>query len=86
VETHPDNVADIRIDSPFPELSNYAKSFDFNTQDTLEFGHIPYVAILLKYMDEWKQEVSFPSLPCFAVFFFFLTMQLFSNLSFVIRY
>lgn len=59
VETHPDNVADIRIDSPFPELSNYAKSFDFNTQDTLEFGHIPYVAILLKYMDEWKQEVSF---------------------------
>lgn len=59
VETHPDNVADIRIDTPFPELSNYAKSFDFNTQDTLEFGHIPYVAILLKYMEEWKQEVSF---------------------------
>ncbi|KAG0378282.1 NEDD8-activating enzyme E1 regulatory subunit [Mortierella sp. AD032] len=55
VETHPDNVADIRIDTPFPELANYAKSFDFNTQDTLEFGHIPYVAILLKYMDEWKQ-------------------------------
>jgi len=58
VETHPDNVADIRIDTPFPELAAYAKSFDFNTQDSLEFGHIPYVAILLKYMEEWKQEVS----------------------------
>ncbi|KAF9420694.1 NEDD8-activating enzyme E1 regulatory subunit [Podila epigama] len=56
VETHPDNVADLRIDSPFPELAAYAKSFDFNTQDSLEFGHIPYVAILLKYMEEWKVE------------------------------
>ncbi|KAG0357502.1 NEDD8-activating enzyme E1 regulatory subunit-like protein [Gamsiella multidivaricata] len=56
VETHPDNVADLRIDAPFPELSAYAKSFDFNTKDGLEFGHIPYVAILLKYMGEWKQE------------------------------
>ncbi|KAF9924370.1 NEDD8-activating enzyme E1 regulatory subunit [Linnemannia zychae] len=55
VETHPDNVADLRIDTPFQELTDYAKSFDFNTQDSLEFGHIPYVAILLKYMDEWKQ-------------------------------
>ncbi|KAF8935701.1 hypothetical protein EDD21DRAFT_66374 [Dissophora ornata] len=55
VETHPDNVADVRIDSPFPELSDYAKSFNFDTEDGLEFGHIPYVAILLKYMEEWKQ-------------------------------
>jgi len=59
VETHPDNekLADLRIDSPFPELATYAKSFDFNTQDSMEFGHIPYVAILLKYMEEWKAEV-----------------------------
>ncbi|KAF8988422.1 NEDD8-activating enzyme E1 regulatory subunit [Haplosporangium bisporale] len=58
VETHPDNekLADLRIDSPFPELATYAKSFDFNTQDSMEFGHIPYVAILLKYMEEWKAE------------------------------
>ncbi|KAG0347216.1 NEDD8-activating enzyme E1 regulatory subunit [Podila humilis] len=56
VETHPSNVADLRIDTPFPELESYAKSFDFNTQDTMEFGHIPYVAILLKYMDGWKTE------------------------------
>ncbi|KAG0095152.1 NEDD8-activating enzyme E1 regulatory subunit [Podila epicladia] len=58
IETHPDNekLADLRIDSPFPELAAYAKSFDFNTQDSQEFGHIPYVAILLKYMEEWKAE------------------------------
>lgn len=58
VESHPDNVADLRIDSPFPELASYATSFNFNTSDTMEFGHIPYVAILLKYMEEWKQAVS----------------------------
>ncbi|KAI1313843.1 NEDD8-activating enzyme E1 regulatory subunit [Mortierella claussenii] len=56
VESHPDNVADLRIDTSFPELATYAKSFDFETQDSLEFGHIPYVAILFKYMDEWKQQ------------------------------
>ncbi|KAG0323216.1 NEDD8-activating enzyme E1 regulatory subunit [Dissophora globulifera] len=55
VETHPDNVADLRIDTPFPELSAFAQSFDFDTEDSLEFGHIPYVAILLNYMDKWKQ-------------------------------
>ncbi|KAF9968073.1 NEDD8-activating enzyme E1 regulatory subunit [Mortierella alpina] len=56
VEAHPENVADLRIDTPFPELVDYAKAFNFDTEDTLEFGHIPYVAILLKYMDEWKQQ------------------------------
>ncbi|KAF9938994.1 NEDD8-activating enzyme E1 regulatory subunit [Mortierella alpina] len=56
VEAHPDNVADLRIDTPFPELVEYAKSFNFDTEDSLEFGHIPYVAILMKYMDEWKQQ------------------------------
>ncbi|GJJ75122.1 NEDD8-activating enzyme E1 regulatory subunit [Entomortierella parvispora] len=55
VESHPDNVADLRIDSPFLELASYATSFNFDTEDTMEFGHIPYVAILLKYMEEWKQ-------------------------------
>ncbi|KAF9998797.1 NEDD8-activating enzyme E1 regulatory subunit [Modicella reniformis] len=56
VETHPENVADLRIDSPFPELAEFAKSFNFETEDGLEFGHIPYVAILLKYMEEWRNE------------------------------
>ncbi|KAG0266614.1 NEDD8-activating enzyme E1 regulatory subunit [Actinomortierella ambigua] len=56
VETHPDSVADLRIDSPFPELDAYWRTFDFDTQDNLEFGHIPYVAILLKFMDQWKKE------------------------------
>ncbi|KAF9104495.1 NEDD8-activating enzyme E1 regulatory subunit [Mortierella sp. AM989] len=55
VESHPDSVADLRIDAPFPELATYAKSFNFETKDGLEFGHIPYVAILLKYIEEWKQ-------------------------------
>ncbi|KAK3817789.1 MAG: hypothetical protein J3Q66DRAFT_190479 [Benniella sp.] len=56
VETHPDSVADLRIDTPFPELEAFAKSFNFETTDSLEFGHIPYVAILLKYMEQWKNE------------------------------
>ncbi|KAF9579856.1 NEDD8-activating enzyme E1 regulatory subunit [Lunasporangiospora selenospora] len=56
VETHPDSIADLRIDSPFPELVDYGKWFNFETEDGLEFGHIPYVAILLKYIEEWKQQ------------------------------
>jgi amyloid beta precursor protein binding protein 1 len=63
VETHPNSVADLRIDTPFPELATFAKSFNFETEDSLEFGHIPYVAILLKYMEQWKNEVSHLPIP-----------------------
>nr|CAG8454704.1 3211_t:CDS:10 [Entrophospora candida] len=55
VETHPENAFDLRLDVPFPTLEGYVNNINFDTQDSKEHGHIPYVAILLKYLNEWKK-------------------------------
>ncbi|CAG8506643.1 7372_t:CDS:10 [Diversispora eburnea] len=56
VETHPENVVDLRIDTPFPAIEKYAKNLDFDSLDNTDHAHIPYVIILLKYLDQWKRE------------------------------
>ncbi|CAG8439886.1 7380_t:CDS:10 [Ambispora gerdemannii] len=56
VETHPENISDLRLDTPFPALLEYAKSFDFEKLESLEHSHIPFVVILLKYLDQWRNE------------------------------
>ncbi|CAG8565652.1 5552_t:CDS:2 [Acaulospora colombiana] len=56
VETHPDNVVDLRLDKPFSALEQYVMTFDFDSMDNMDHGHIPYVVILLKYLDQWKLE------------------------------
>src|SRR5437773_5347624 len=58
VETHPENASDLRLDVPFPALEQYVSNINFNTQDTKEHSHIPFVAILLKYLNEWKENVN----------------------------
>ncbi|OZJ06235.1 hypothetical protein BZG36_00820 [Bifiguratus adelaidae] len=55
VETHPDSLIDFRLDRPFPQLLEYASQFDFETSDSMEHGNIPFVVILLRYMDLWKK-------------------------------
>ncbi|CAG8628129.1 5614_t:CDS:2, partial [Paraglomus occultum] len=56
VETHPENVIDLRLDKPIPELEAYAQTFDFEGMDNMDHGHIPYVVILVKYLNQWKKE------------------------------
>ncbi|CAG8451854.1 3534_t:CDS:10 [Ambispora leptoticha] len=56
VETHPENISDLRLDTPFPALLEYAKTFDFEKIDSLEHNHIPFVVILLKYLEQWRNE------------------------------
>ncbi|CAG8583865.1 9486_t:CDS:10 [Acaulospora morrowiae] len=56
VETHPDNINDLRLDKPFPALQQFADTFDFDSMDPTDHGHIPYVVILLKYLNQWKRE------------------------------
>ncbi|RIB14402.1 hypothetical protein C2G38_2195249 [Gigaspora rosea] len=63
VETHPDSIMDLRLDVPFPALEQYAKTFDFDSMDNMDHGHIPYVVILLKYLDQWKKDHD-GKLPC----------------------
>lgn len=58
VDTHPDSTAttDLRLLVPWPELSNFARERTANI-DLLsdhEHGHIPYVVILLYYLEQWK--------------------------------
>ncbi|EGS21524.1 nedd8-activating enzyme E1 regulatory subunit-like protein [Thermochaetoides thermophila DSM 1495] len=59
VETHPDETAttDLRLLKPWPELVAFAQELtrDIDNQDDFEHGHIPYVAILLHYLEQWKE-------------------------------
>jgi amyloid beta precursor protein binding protein 1 len=59
VDTHPDSTAttDLRLLTPWEELSKFAASLTKNieTLSAHEHGHIPYVALLLHYLVQWKQ-------------------------------
>lgn len=60
VDTHPDSTAttDLRLLTPWPELSNFAHEMTANIDelDTHEHGHVPYVILLLHYLEEWKND------------------------------
>jgi hypothetical protein len=58
VETHPEDVVDLRLDSPWPELAKLASTINLEEMDDFEHGHVPYILILLKFLDQWKQLVS----------------------------
>jgi amyloid beta precursor protein binding protein 1 len=59
VDTHPDSTAttDLRLLTPWPELSDFAAEITKNieNQSAHDHGHIPYVALLLYYLTEWKE-------------------------------
>jgi NEDD8-activating enzyme E1 regulatory subunit len=59
VDTHPDSTAttDLRLLSPWPELSNLAQDMTNNIDslDAHAHGHIPYVLLLLHYLEQWKK-------------------------------
>ncbi|OAX85386.1 hypothetical protein ACJ72_00234 [Emergomyces africanus] len=57
VETHPDpnSVQDLRLTNPFPELAAAtAKIADLDSLDDHEHGHVPYLLILLHFLEKWK--------------------------------
>jgi amyloid beta precursor protein binding protein 1 len=59
VDTHPDTetTSDLRLLKPWPELAAFAKEKTENL-DALaadDHGHIPYIAILLHHLEEWKK-------------------------------
>ncbi|OAA33648.1 Molybdenum cofactor biosynthesis, MoeB [Moelleriella libera RCEF 2490] len=60
VETHPEQeaIADLRLLDPWPELSIFAANMtrDIDIQDDLEHGHLPFVVILLHYLERWKND------------------------------
>jgi NEDD8-activating enzyme E1 regulatory subunit len=66
IDTHPDSNAttDLRLLSPWPALSDFATKLtkDIEILDAHEHGHIPYVVLLLYYLQKWKESHGgFPS-------------------------
>ncbi|KAL8854371.1 MAG: hypothetical protein Q9221_000858 [Calogaya cf. arnoldii] len=59
VDTHPDptSTQDLRLLEPWQELQEFAKSKTENL-DTLsnhDHGHIPYLLLLLRFLDDWRE-------------------------------
>lgn len=67
VDTHPDETAttDLRLLAPWPELVGFAEDLtrDIDNLSDFEHGHLPYVVILLHYLEKWKADHggSYPS-------------------------
>lgn len=59
VDTHPEveKTTDLRLLNPWPELVEFAQNMtkDIDALDDHEHGHLPYVVILLHYLEEWRQ-------------------------------
>lgn len=54
IESHPTSLVDLRLDMPWPELLEFTNSYDLKILDEVDLAHVPYVVLLLKYLDDWK--------------------------------
>lgn len=59
VDTHPgpETTTDLRLLKPWPELIQFAeeKTADLESMSPDDHGHVPYLALLLHYLEEWKK-------------------------------
>ncbi|KAJ5584888.1 uncharacterized protein N7459_004688 [Penicillium hispanicum] len=58
VETHPDpeSTQDLRLLNPWPELIAAAAALgDLDNLDDHQHGHVPYILLLLHFLEQWKQ-------------------------------
>ncbi|XP_054718330.1 NEDD8-activating enzyme E1 regulatory subunit-like [Uloborus diversus] len=56
IESRPENeYQDLRLDQPFSALREYVDSIDLDQLTDQEHSHVPYVVILLKALDVWRQ-------------------------------
>lgn len=57
VESKPEgNRPDLRISQPWPELLEYCQSVDFEKQEDMLHGHTPWIVILVRKVEEWKEK------------------------------
>ncbi|GFT14238.1 NEDD8-activating enzyme E1 regulatory subunit [Nephila pilipes] len=55
IESRPENeFQDLRLDRPFSGLREYSNSIDLEKLTDQEHSHVPFVIILLKYLESWK--------------------------------
>lgn len=63
-ETKPDSeLGDLRLTDPFPELRRFADSIDIASLDLAQHAHVPYVVILIRALDTFRQENGGKQLP-----------------------
>ncbi|VDI44985.1 Hypothetical predicted protein [Mytilus galloprovincialis] len=56
IESHPDSAhEDLRLDHPFPRLVEYCNSLDLESMDQKEHSHTPWIVIVYKYLQKWKE-------------------------------
>lgn len=55
IESHPTSLVDLRLDTPWPELLEFVNQYDLETLDEVDLAHVPYVVLLLKYLETWKE-------------------------------
>jgi NEDD8-activating enzyme E1 regulatory subunit len=59
VDTHPEaeRLVDLRLLKPWPELVKFARDMtkDMEELDDHEHGHVPYVVLLLHYLEKWRE-------------------------------
>ncbi|KAJ7594896.1 hypothetical protein C8J56DRAFT_927884 [Mycena floridula] len=56
IESHSETLPSLRIDKPFPELLEHAMKLDLAAMDPTDHGHVPYVVILVRALEDWKKQ------------------------------
>jgi hypothetical protein len=59
IDSHAETSPSLCIDKPFPALLSHALSLDFDKMDVTDHGHVPYVVILVRALNDWKTSVCF---------------------------
>jgi NEDD8-activating enzyme E1 regulatory subunit len=57
IESHSETAPSLRIEKPFPSLLQHAMSLNFDAMDPTDHGHVPYVVILVRALQDWKRSV-----------------------------
>ena len=57
-QSHSETAPSLRITRPFPALLEWARNLDLQNMDTTDHGHLPFVVILVRAVDEWRKSVS----------------------------
>ncbi|KAG0474124.1 hypothetical protein HPP92_015406 [Vanilla planifolia] len=57
IESKPEHfVDDLRLNNPWPELKEFAKSIDINVTDPVVHKHTPYIVILINIAGKWADQ------------------------------
>lgn len=49
-------IRDLRVAQPFPELLEFANSFDMDALEQVKYMHVPYAVVLIKACQKWRDD------------------------------